>query len=132
MIKFRPWKKITARVERQQIRQFLNFAADETKEKFRDGVLNEKKTGRRYRRRGRNHIASSAGQFPAKDSGRLLRSVKKRVTAYDATVGTTVFYGKYLAEGTRKMRKRKMSGDAMRLAMPKIKSRVFRWAVWKR
>lgn len=132
MIIFRPWKKFTARMEQRQISQFLNFAADQTKEKFKDGVLNEKKTGRRYARRGRYHTASSAGQFPAKDSGTLLRSVKKRVTSRDATVGTTVFYGRYLAEGTRKMKKRKMSGDAMRLAMPRIKSRVFRWAAWKK
>lgn len=113
------------------IRRYLQAVADETENVLRDEMVSGRKSGRVYRRRGGSHRASAPGEFPARDSGRLVRSIKKRVTLREATVGTTMFYAKFLADGTSKMARRKMSEDAMKKALPRIRGRVFRWVKWK-
>lgn len=131
MIVFTPWRRFSAVKDRMAIRRYLQAVADETENVLRDEMVSGRKSGRVYRRRGRSHRASAPGEYPARDSGRLFRSIKKRVTLHDATVGTTVFYAKFLADGTSKMAKRKMSEDAMKKALARIRGRVFRWVRWK-
>lgn len=67
------------------------------------------KTGRLYYIAGRKkrHRASAAGEAPANLTGRLRKGVNFNVSGWDQMqFGDTVFYGKFLEEGTRKMKPR--------------------------
>lgn len=59
--------------------------------------------------------ASSPGEYPAKRSGRLFRSVDYDVkgAVNEVTVGSDMPYSRFLRSGTRKMARRKMSDDAL-------------------
>lgn len=60
------------------------------------------KTGRTYRIQGRTHRASAPFEAPATLYGKLQRSVKFKVYGSEKMeFGDTVFYGKYLEQGTK-------------------------------
>lgn len=72
------------------------------------GIQGGPNTGRVYEKYAprRKHRASSAGQYPASDTGRLAASIGQQLPT-DATligkVGTDVIYGRYLEFGTSGM-----------------------------
>ena len=53
--------------------------------------------GRTYRRRGRYHVASAPGQFPAVDTGNLRARIETERRDWQAEIGTNVAYAKWLA-----------------------------------
>lgn len=73
-------------------------------------MTEDPKTGRFYRRSGRWHQASAAGESPAVDSGRLVNSIRSALHVnngtYQGQVFTSVSYAKYLEHGTSQMAKR--------------------------
>lgn len=64
------------------------------------------KTGLKYKVRGRTHTASAPGQPPANWTGRLRRSIGFNVRTNEVEYGYKQDYGKYLEEGTTKMKPR--------------------------
>lgn len=72
-------------------------------------------SGKTYRRgRGRYHRASSAGEYPATDSGRLVSSIDWRMNGpREGTLYSDLEYSRYLADGTGRMSARRMLGDAL-------------------
>jgi len=76
--------------------------------------------GRVYRRRGKVHRASAPGDYPAVDTGRLARSTTVAVNYPAAWIGSGVSYAPYLMFGTSKMARRKLYGDALEEAIPKV------------
>lgn len=64
------------------------------------------KTGKKYRVKGRTHTASAPGQPPANWTGKLRRSVGFNVRSTEVEFGYKQDYGKYLEEGTTKMKPR--------------------------
>lgn len=66
------------------------------------------KSGRFYKRRGVVHQASAAGEFPASDTGTLVRSILGDVEeqTLEATLSAGTIYAKWLELGTRLMRAR--------------------------
>lgn len=62
-----------------------------------------KRTGRIYIINGRPHQASAAGEAPAKQTGRLAKSVGHNVITKRLTVGETAPYAGDLERGTSRM-----------------------------
>jgi hypothetical protein len=85
----------------------LHFRLVEGANNIRNEMINlmrfTPKTGRRYKRGKRWHIASSAGNAPAVDTGQLLRSIVMDVRPSEIEVGSKsgAPYARYLEEGTQ-------------------------------
>ncbi len=76
---------------------------------IRKNIKMGRKSGRIYRIGGRVHRASAAGEAPASQSGRLLRSAGYEVRGTrQVSFGykRSAHYGEYLEDGTRKMKER--------------------------
>lgn len=131
--RFTPWREFFAFRDRRVTTDFMREAAKEYEDEYKKAIRNPPKTGRMYRRRGGMHQASRAlSEFPANDTGKLQNSAKGTSTALSATVGTTMFYAKFLREGTRRMGRRKMSDNIVQANTPRILARLRGWVVWKR
>lgn len=130
---FTPWRKFVAFRDHRVTAEFMRQTAKEFEEEYKKAIRNPPKTGRMYRRRGKMHQASRPlSEYPANDTGRLQNSAKGQSTATSATVGTTMFYGKFLREGTRRMARRKMSDNIVKANTPRALARLRGWIVWKR
>jgi hypothetical protein len=129
---FTPWRNFMAWRDRKVTTDFMRRTAKEVEKEYRDAIINPPKTGRMYNRRGKRHQASKPySEYPANETGRLAASVKSDSDAHSLTVGTTMYYGKFLREGTRKMARRKMSDNALRMCVPRALARLRGWVVWK-
>lgn len=86
------------------------------------------KTGTTYQKYNprRTHRASSAGQPPATDTGRLVSSItQERTGKAEAEVGSTVKYSKFLEFGTRDMDERPWLRPALKKAGKAFEERVY-------
>lgn len=143
---FKRWADFLAEYNRALIRAWLEQVGNKTHLYFR-GRMEASRGGRRYTQelrtiRGRvvpvgprlrgPHTASAPGDYPAKDTGRLIGSIRRRVTADEMEIGTGMFYAKFLKYGTRRMAKRKMSSDALRETLPGVRPQLRGFARWRR
>lgn len=133
-IEFKPWGRFSAFKDDRQIRRFLSGAADIVLKRLKDGLKNPPKTGKFYIGKSKRRIQASRAlaEYPARDTGDLFRSAKKRVARDEMEVGTNMFYSRFLREGTSKMGRRKMSDTALEESLPKIEGTIGRFAYWKR
>lgn len=115
---FRAWKRFRAKPG--DYHQFLIELAREAKKTFRAGMKGPKSG---VTRRGRNR-ASATGEYPAVQSGGLMKSIRTRVTGNSMTIGTSMPYSGFLRDGTSRMGARKMSDDALQEAIEKVRSRM--------
>lgn len=129
MISFKPWRRFVARYNRANVRSFLRDAADTSEKVFKAGV-SKKKTGIKHA--GLPNRSSRPSEYPANQSGRLRGSIKSRVNASEAEVGSGMYYSMFLRNGTRRMARRKMSDDAMKEALPSVRKRMKAFAEWLR
>lgn len=90
-------------------------ATEEVRNEMIHLILDTEKTGRVYKRRGVEHQASSGGEPPASDTGRLVNSI---TTSYDVqnltgTVGVHTAYAAFLEFGTQKLVPRPFARQAL-------------------
>jgi len=88
--------------------------------------------GRNYGRRG--HVASSPGQFPRTDEGRLVNSIDYQMTSpHSGQLFSDIEYAAYLTDGTRYMAPRRMLKDALDevLAARPQTDQLAKAATWK-
>jgi phage gpG-like protein len=64
----------------------------------RGGIRARNKTGRVYNYKGRKHRAGAVGEYPAKRSGNLGRSINYEVGGFRLEFGTSIEYAKYLQQ----------------------------------
>lgn len=64
----------------------------------RAGIRKRNKTGRIYNFRGRKHRAGAVGEYPAKRTGDLGRSIDYKITGKKLHFGTDIHYAKYLQQ----------------------------------
>ena len=102
------------RLNRTNLNRFKRDLATKLKNDFREGIINPPKTGRKYP--SLPNRSSTAGEFPANQTGALLRSVDSFFDRSSVTVGSNKYYSKFLAHGTVKMRARKMSKEVLQTA----------------
>jgi phage gpG-like protein len=111
----------------------MREAAKEYADEYKKAIRSPPKTGRiYYRKHGRHQASRPYTEYPANETGALANSVTAKSTEDTATVGTTMFYGKFLREGTRKMARRKMSDNIVKARTPRILARLRGWVVWRR
>lgn len=135
MFRFIPWGRFRAFRNKAATTAFLKDVAKTSFQILRDGIRNPPKTGRIYKRRRGMHQASvniREAEFPANDSGALYRSADWHADARKAEIGTSMFYSRFLRDGTKKMQRRKMSDNAMTEGVAKARGRMQHWAEWKR
>lgn len=106
------WGRLHAVVNRDLIRRWLARVAIESEAVFKAGMLGSH-SGRIYVRRRGLHQASAPGEYPANDTGRLLASIKSSSNDTEATIGTSMYYARWLRGGSRHMARRKMSDNAI-------------------
>jgi len=90
------------------------------------------RSGRVYRRKGKTHQASAAGEYPKSDTGTLARSTTlEREAVANYTVGSRSMggkggapYGLWLEFGTRNMAKRPWLSRAFDATLRKFGSRL--------
>lgn len=114
-----------------RIEQRAERAVDDTLTDFGRALLeefSEPKSGRVYKRQGRDHQASAPGEPPAIDEAQLIASFEfKKETAYRAVVsigGTRAPYAVYLEYGTAHMAARPFWGKAIETVRPAYNERV--------
>lgn len=92
---------------RKGIREALTEIGRENVKHTRKLIKSPPKSGRWYFTNGRWHRASAPGQPPANRTGTLQRGVSFRVYGWERMeFGDTVFYGRFLELGTKKMHPR--------------------------
>lgn len=133
MIKFKPWRKFHARFDKDRVQSFVEEAADEAESVFIQGMAG-RHTGRvrRKKRGGGQHQASRAGEYPATDTGELEQSIKTRVRRMAFRIGTSAPYAIYLRTGTSRMKRRKMSDNALQTSVSRTRRRLRGFAKFKR
>ena len=127
-LEFMPWRRFSVYRDKEVTKKFLEDYAKTGQRELRRQITSGRKSGRMYR----NHRASAPGEFPADMTGRLARSIRTRASNYDASFGSTVFYAKYLADGTNRMAKRAMSKEAHENIVNQVRSRMKRWVIWRK
>lgn len=113
-------------VNRKELLIFKQKLARELRQSFREGIVNPPKTGRKYP--SLPYRSSRGFEFPANQTGALLRSVTSSYDMNSVSVGSNKYYSKYLALGTVKMAPRKMA----RYVMETTKKVFPRWIRVKR
>ena len=109
---FTPWRKIMAWRDKSVDRQYLRDVGNKVVAVYKAGMQGPK-SGRVYGK----HRASAPGEYPARPTGRLFRTIGKTETSSSVEVGTKMFYAIFLRRGTRKMARRKMADNALQEAM---------------
>lgn len=131
-LEFKPWGRFWAKKNNKIIRQYLRAVKDKSQEIFKRGMLGPH-SGRIYARRGgRLHQASAPGEYPANDTGKLLASMRGRVTQIEATIGTNMYYARFLRTGTTKMARRKMSDNALREGRQASRGKLKGFVAWSK
>jgi hypothetical protein len=111
----------------------MNAVKEQSQRIFTDGMMGPHSGQIRSKRNGGGrHQASAAGEYPANDTGGLLASMRSRVTSSEVTIGTDVFYAKFLREGTGQMARRKMSDNALTEGGKRAKPFSRGWVAWIR
>jgi hypothetical protein len=114
-MEFTPWRNLTAEYNLSAKVGYLRAVGRTAEAKLVAGMQSSNK-GRTYRKKGgRIHRASGPGDFPAVDTGALKNSRRMSVTQTEATIGTTAKHARYML-GTRRIKKRKMSKEALQMA----------------
>lgn len=116
------------------INMWLREVRGKAQEAFARGMLGPH-SGKVYMRRRGPHVASSnatRAEYPANDTGTLLASLKSRQTPNSATIGTNVYYARFLRGGTVKMARRKMTDDALLEGAKAAKHKSKGWIAFER
>lgn len=71
---------------KQGIRMGLYRAGQIFKKTANEGILRSKKTGRKYKYKGKRYTASAVGEYPANRSGKNRRSISFYVRGFDRLV----------------------------------------------
>jgi hypothetical protein len=125
-LKFTPWRPFHAVKDSANINSWVKHSAQITHGYFRS-KMESSRGGRLYTHElrtingrivqmgplGAPHRASAPGDFPARRSGRLIRSIRQAIDANGFEIGTNEHYALYLFKGTSRMKKRKMSKEAL-------------------
>lgn len=115
-IEFTPWSSFRARKKPEEIRRWLRAVADASEEAFKN--------------MDKYPPASSPGEYPARRTSNLYRSIKTLVTSDSMTIGSNMPYSIYLRRGTSRMQRRNMSDTALKEGIRK--GRLHRWVEWTR
>lgn len=95
-----------ANYSRHAINKGLDKVGEIVTKEATKGIMSPPKTGNTYIYRGRVHRASASGQYPAHQTGKLVRGINKNRITRKLIIGSKAPYSTFLEKGTKKMRKR--------------------------
>jgi HK97 gp10 family phage protein len=99
----------------------INYAVNQVRNEAILGIQQTPRTGKRYKRGKKTHIASSAGNPPAIDTGRLLNSINYAIkNRYTGEVYASTEYAAALEFGTVRMAARPFMQPALEKSRIKI------------
>lgn len=87
----------------KKIQDVINSSAQNIRNNAIRSIKNSPATGRQYKRGSITHTASSAGNPPKTDTGRLVGSISASIGQLEAEIGAFANYSSYLEFGTRNM-----------------------------
>lgn len=128
-LQFIPWERFFAKRDKRVTTSWLRRVREEALKAFRAGINGQHSGNIGYRKGGGRFTRSAPNEYPAKDSGNLLASLKGQSTSDEAIIGTDMFYSKFLRQGTKKMARRKMSDNALQEGR-KAAGRPRGWVSW--
>jgi hypothetical protein len=103
----------------------VNVTGLQLQEDIKKRFTNTPQTGKRYKRGGKIHIASSPKNAPAVDTGRLRSSVLfRKAGKMSVVVLTRIKYGSWLEFGTFKIRPRPAWEPAVEAMRPRFIARI--------
>jgi HK97 gp10 family phage protein len=121
------------RAGQQAIRRGFMALGTDMREQARRSILHDRKTGRIYLirlgKRRKYHQASAEGESPANMTGNLRRSIHYQVRGSDGMdfgYGNEAPYGKWLEEGTSRMKERPNIVPVARSSHNKAKSYFYK------
>lgn len=114
-LEFESWSSFRAGRTGEK-RRWLERVAKESEAAFRKGM-------------GHFPPVSAPGAWPNTRTGRLLGSIRTRVTDTEVTISTNTHYSMFLRHGTSKMGRRKMSDNALEEGL-RAAGRMGRWVGW--
>lgn len=129
-LSFTGWARFQAAKQPRVIRRWLRMVARESEAAFKAGINGSHSGNIGKRRDGSTFTRSSPGEFPARDSGALLASLRSESDGNEAIVGTNVAHSIFLRNGTRFMARRRMSDDALRIGAAKAEPASRGWVQW--
>ena len=118
-LRMTPWGRFRAEYDASRAQRWLGEVGDAAEKVFKGGMKGYPP-------------ASAPGAYPNIRSGGLRGSIRKVVPSSSVEIGTSMHYSGYLAHGTRKMAKRKMSKEALQEAIPKVRGKLKDFARWRR
>lgn len=129
---FKGWERFRAWKQASVIKAWLGAVRKDAQQVFKAGMNGPHSGNVGYRKGGGRFIRSAKGEYPAVDSGALIASMKTNQQIDSATIGTGMYYAKWLRGGSRFMARRKMSDNAIRegAAIAEPKSRG--WVAWQK
>jgi HK97 gp10 family phage protein len=89
-----------------EVQRVINSTANAIRTESMRSMKASPASGNTYARRSIRHTASSQGNPPRVDTGRLINSIKMIFGRFEAIVGTNVDYGRHLEFGTKNMEPR--------------------------
>jgi len=122
-IEFSPWGKFHAREKPEVIRSWLRSIGEAGTQAFRSGM-------------GKYPGPSAPGAWPNSRTGNLKKTINYEVGGggafeYSVTIGTDMYYSKFLRSGTSRMARRKMSDNALAEGV-RGAGRLGKWVEWSR
>jgi len=116
-ISFKAWAPFKAKLDKRTFNRFLKVVAEESEKAFKSGMKGYPP-------------ASKPGRYPSVRTGRLRASIQTNVTADMVVVSTHMPYSGFLRHGTSKMKRRKMSDNALKEGIAAAKKRAGKWVGW--
>lgn len=99
IIEFEPF---SIELDDEYIADQLNVFGSRSQIRIRS-EMRKSRGGRVYRRGGKRHVASTPGNFPAVDSGRLAGSIGYDAATRQVRIGAGVEYAGFVNDGTSRM-----------------------------
>jgi hypothetical protein len=114
---FKTWAPFRAKYDKRAFKRWLEAVARESEKAFR-------------KMKGFPPVSKEFSEYPAVRTGKLRASIRSRITDYSVEVSSNRPYSGYLRTGTRRMKRRKMSDNAMQEGIEAAKRRSKKWVGW--
>ena len=124
-IKTKPRHKAITKQYEQQAREAVGSACQHIRGIAAQEISGGSRTGREYKRGGKIHTASAAGEYPKTDSGSLVQNIFVKIApnGLSGEVESKMNYSAALEFGTSKMAARPFMQPSAERARPFIRKR---------
>jgi phage gpG-like protein len=116
-LEFQSWAPFHAKYDKVAFKRWLHLVARESEKAFR-------------KMKSHPPVSKKFVEYPAVRTGALRASIRSDVTENTVVVSSNTPYAGYLRQGTRRMKRRKMSDNALKEGIEAAKRRSRKWVEW--